>query len=106
LAFLAAMNTRTPWQRMALSLFGIVIVWLTWYHSIHKLNDCDVAKISSFTTITVNTQYAIVAIVVFMVTGKLITDWKANTAATIVDVGKDMIPTKEKKKPTTEDKDT
>ena len=82
--------TKRSWQRMALSLFGILLVWLTWRHAVGILRSYPEIAIASFTTLTVNTQYVIGAIVVFMVTGRLVYEWKQQTVSTIAEVGEQM----------------
>ena len=73
------MKNRTPWQRMALSLLGILIIVGMWRWSVMHLYALPVASLAAFTTLTTNAFYTISSIVVFMVTGKVIMDWKMNT---------------------------
>lgn len=77
------MNKR-PWQRLALSLFGVICTMLIWHVAIDKLEGIKPEAIASFTTLTVNTQYVIGIIVIFMVTGKMVTDWKTGTVSQVI----------------------
>ena len=68
---------RTPsWQRFTLSLIGIGILVGKWQWGVWHLYSLPLESYSSFTSITTNNDYVIGAIVIFMVTGKLIYDWK------------------------------
>jgi hypothetical protein len=70
---------RTPWQRLTLSLFGILIVLAVWRWSVGHLYTLPEAALSSFTAITTNAMYVISAIVIFMVTGRLVYEWSNRT---------------------------
>lgn len=86
------MKLLTPksWQRMLLSLIGILIIQLIWMNAVPHLYKLPPAALASFTTITVNAQYVIGAIVVFMVTGRLIYEWRHETAARIIETGEQI----------------
>src|SRR5437016_190082 len=73
-------SNRRPWQRMALSLLGIVIVAIMWRWATLHLYALPQAALAAFTSITNNSFYVIGAIVIFMVTGKLIYDWKSRSS--------------------------
>ena len=82
------MKKRTPWQRLALSLTGISVIGLTWHVAVGHLYSLKPEALSAFTTLTVNSQYVIGAIVIFMVTGRLVYEWKMDTASSIAEEGK------------------
>ena len=75
---------RKSWQRLTLSLFGILCNMLIWKISIGGLASVRADCVSAYTTLTVNTQYVNAAIIVFMVTGKIFMDWKNATASEVV----------------------
>jgi hypothetical protein len=85
------MKTRKPWQRLALSLVGLAIVTVKWFVAIRLLAGVKVEHIASFTTMTTNSDYVTAAIVIFMVTGKLIYDWKNETTTNIVEKGEQLV---------------
>lgn len=78
---------RAPWQRLTLSLIGIGLIGLTWHLAIQHLYTLKPEAFASFTTLTVNAQYVIGAIVVFMVTGRLVYEWKMDTASQVIEQG-------------------
>jgi len=82
---------RKSWQRMTLSMLGLVIIVLTWMQAVAHLYDLPPAALASFTTITVNAQYVIGAIVIFMVTGRLVYEWTNSTASSIVEQGTQLL---------------
>ncbi len=84
------MNKKS-WHRLVLSLVGIAIVWATWRVAIEELKSFPVQAIAAFTTITTSCLYAVMAIVIFMVTGRMVYEWKMNTAQTISEVGEQLI---------------
>lgn len=75
---------RKSWQRLTLSILGIICAMVVWQISIDRLASVRPDSVSAFTTLTVNTQYVIAAIIIFMVTGRLIYDWKNSTASEVV----------------------
>ena len=75
---------------MTLSLFGIIIVVLTWMQAVAHLYSLPVHSLASFTSLTVNAQYVIGAIVVFMVTGRLVYEWRSNTVSQISEIGQQI----------------
>ena len=78
------------WQRMLLSLIGVLVIVLTWMQAVAHLYSIPVHAIAGFTTITINAQYVIGAIVIFMVTGRLIYEWKHDTAARVIESGEQI----------------
>ena len=74
------MNKKS-WHRLALSLFGVICTMLIWHIAIERLSGIKPDYVAAFTTLTVNTQYVVGSIIVFMVTGKLVSDWKMNTVS-------------------------
>ena len=81
---------RTPWQRLALSLCGIAVIGATWHVAVQHLYSLRPEALAAFTTLTVNSQYVVGAIVIFMVTGRLVYEWKVNTASSISEEGKQI----------------
>jgi len=73
---------------MALSVFGIAIIALNWRWGVGHLYTLPPHAIAAFTSMTNNESYVIGAIVVFMVTGKLVYDWKNKTEAVTTVVSK------------------
>lgn len=86
------MNGRRTWQRLALSLFGIVIVAANWRWAVNHLYTLPEHSIAAFTSITNNAAYVIGAIVVFMITGRLITDWKTSAFTNLFSRSEDDPP--------------
>jgi hypothetical protein len=84
------MKSRTPWQRLALSLLGILAIGGTWHMAINHLYSLPPESFASFTTLTVNAQYVVGAIVIFMVTGRLVYEWKMDTAAKVIEAGEQI----------------
>ena len=83
---------RTPWQRLALSLIGIAVIGAAWHVAIEHLYSLpNEHAYSAFTTITVNAFYVVAAIVVFMVTGRLIYEWQMSTASKIIEAGEQRL---------------
>lgn len=80
------MKTRTPWQRMALSLIGILIIAGMWKWSVNHLYSLDPAAFSAFVSLTTNASYVIGAIVIFMVTGRLVYEWKNQTVSSVQNI--------------------
>lgn len=83
------MNKKS-WHRMVLSLVGLVIILGSWMLALPHLYKLPPAALASFTTITVNAQYVVGAIVIFMVTGRLVYEWKVGTASQIVESGEQI----------------
>lgn len=67
---------RRPWQRLALSVFGVIIIAGQWRWAVKHLYSLPEHSLPGFVAITNNESYTIAAIVIFMITGKLIYDWK------------------------------
>lgn len=76
-------KNRKPWQRMALSSFGIGIVAAMWRWGVYHLYSLPEHSIAAYASMTNNAAYVIGAIVIFMVTGRLIYEWKNDTAAAV-----------------------
>jgi len=85
------MKQRTPWQRLALSIFGIVIITGKWWAAITMLTAVKVEHVAAYTTMTTNSDYVTGAIVIFMVSGKLVYDWSMRTGSTIAETGEQKI---------------
>jgi len=85
------MKTRTPWQRMALSLVGICVIGTTWHLAVRHLYTLKPEALAAFTTLTVNSQYVVGAIVIFMVTGRLVYEWTMQTTSSIAEESKQLL---------------
>jgi len=70
----------STWQRMMLSATGIILIQISWRWAIAHLYTLPYEAYASFTTITTNSFYCIGAIVIFMVTGRLVYEWKMGTS--------------------------
>ena len=77
---------RKPWQRTVLSVFGILILLSVWRWHVAHLYTIPECALVSFTSVTVNTDYTIAAIVIFMVTGRLIYEWKNQTSSAVSNI--------------------
>lgn len=84
------MINKKSWQRLTLSLIGIALIVATWMQAVSHLYKLPTPALASFTTITVNSQYVIAAIVIFMVTGRLIYEWRVGTTSQIVETGEQI----------------
>lgn len=84
------MKPRVPWQRLTLSIFAITIMLIVWKWSVNYLYDLPTETIASFTSLTTNMFYVVGAIVIFMISGKLIYDWKIQTAQSIQEKGEQI----------------
>lgn len=71
--------TAPPWQRLILSLAGILVIQGSWRWAVAHLYTLPVPALAGFVSITTNAFYVIGAIVIFMVTGRLIYEWKMGT---------------------------
>jgi len=79
------------WQRLSLSLIGLVIIQLVWMQAVAHLYTLPEASLATFATITSNTLYASCVIVIFLVTGKSIADWKNASATSVIEKGEQII---------------
>lgn len=80
------MNKRS-WQRLLLSLLGVAVIGLCWFVAVQHLYTLKPEALASFTTITTNAFYVIGAIIIFMVSGRLIYEWKNQTVSQIIESG-------------------
>jgi hypothetical protein len=69
----------TTWQRLILSLVGILLIQASWRWAVAHLYSLPHEAYAGFVTITTNSFYVIGAIVIFMVTGRLVYEWKMGT---------------------------
>ena len=67
-------------QRLAVSMFGIAVVQISWRWATSHLYSLPTEALAGFVSITTNTLYITGAIVIFMVTGRLVYDWKMGTS--------------------------
>ena len=67
-------------QRFLISLIGIILIQISWRWSIAHFYSLPPEAYAGFVSITTNTLYITGAIVIFMVTGRLVYDWKMNTS--------------------------
>jgi hypothetical protein len=66
-------------QRFLISLIGIILVQISWRWAVAHLYSLPPEALAGFVSITTNTLYITGAIVIFMVTGRLVYDWKMGT---------------------------
>jgi hypothetical protein len=66
-------------QRFLISLIGIILIQISWRWSIAHFYSLPPEAYAGFVSITTNTLYITGAIVIFMVTGRLVYDWKVGT---------------------------
>jgi len=66
-------------QRLIVSLVGIGLIQASWRWAIAHLYTLPDTAMAGFVTITTNSMYVTGAIVVFMVTGRMVYDWKVGT---------------------------
>lgn len=85
------------WHRLALSLLGISIIASMWVGAVAYIFRLPPDKLAAFTSVTTNSLYTIAAIVIFMVTGRLVYEWQNTTSAvtTVVSEAKSLIEKKE-----------
>lgn len=67
-------------QRFLISLIGIILVQISWRWAVAHLYTLPPEALAGFVSITTNTLYITGAIVIFMVTGRLVYDWKMGTS--------------------------
>ena len=67
-------------QRLLISLIGIALIQTSWRWAVAHLYTLPEASLAGFVTITTNTLYVTGAIVVFLVTGKIVYDWRMGTS--------------------------
>jgi len=75
------MNKQKSWHRLTLSLFGIIVIVLCWRWAVAHLYTIPEYSVAAFTSVTTNAFYVVGAIVIFMVTGRLVYDWSNKTQA-------------------------
>jgi acetyl-CoA carboxylase carboxyltransferase component len=61
-------------------MFGIAVVQISWRWATSHLYSLPPEALAGFVSITTNTLYITGAIVIFMVTGRLVYDWKMGTS--------------------------
>jgi hypothetical protein len=61
-------------------MFGIAVVQISWRWATSHLYSLPTEALAGFVSITTNTLYITGAIVIFMVTGRLVYDWKMGTS--------------------------
>jgi hypothetical protein len=66
-------------QRLIVSLVGIALIQASWRWAVCHLYTLPDPALAGFVTITTNAMYVTGAIVVFMVTGRMVYDWKMGT---------------------------
>jgi hypothetical protein len=67
-------------QRLLISLIGIILIQISWRWSIEHLYSLPHEALAGFVSITTNTLYITGAIVIWLVTGKFVYDWKMGTS--------------------------
>lgn len=66
-------------QRLVVSLVGIAVIQASWKWATEHFYSLPPEAFAGFVTITTNAMYVTGAIVVFMVTGRMVYDWKVGT---------------------------
>jgi hypothetical protein len=72
-------NLPPTWQRLVLSIIGVLVIQVSWRWAVCHLYTLPTPALAGFVTITTNSFYVIGAIIIFMVTGKLVYEWKMGT---------------------------
>jgi hypothetical protein len=67
-------------QRLIVSLLGIALIQASWRWAVEHLYTLPEVALAGFVTITTNTLYVTGAIVIFLVTGRMVYDWKMGTS--------------------------
>jgi len=80
-----------PWQRVTLSLCGLFFIFFMWSWSTNHLYALPKDSLASFTSITNNSLYTVAALVIWFVTGKLVTDLKTTAVRTVIEEAKDVV---------------
>ena len=70
---------KTTWQRLLLSIFGVMMIEASWRWAVCHLYTLPTPALAGFVSLTTNAFYVIGAIVIFMVTGRLVYEWKMGT---------------------------
>jgi hypothetical protein len=73
------MITKMVSQRLIVSIIGILIIQASWRWAIAHFYSLPYEAYAGFVTITTNTLYVTGAIVIFLVTGRMVYDWKMGT---------------------------
>jgi hypothetical protein len=66
-------------QRLVVSLVGIAVIQISWKWATEHFYSLPPEAYAGFVTITTNAMYVTGAIVVFMVTGRMVYDWRVGT---------------------------
>ena len=88
------MNKLPPtWQRLVLSVLGVLVIEGSWRWAVCHLYTLPTPALAGFVSITTNAFYVIGAIIIFMVTGKLVYEWKMGTSQTqqVISETKDIV---------------
>ena len=73
------MITKMVSQRLIVSIIGIALIQASWRWAVAHLYTLPETAFAGFVTITTNTLYVTGAIVIFLVTGRMVYDWKMGT---------------------------
>ena len=73
------MITKMVSQRLIVSIIGIALIQASWRWAVEHLYTLPEPAFAGFVTITTNTLYVTGAIVIFLVTGRMVYDWKLGT---------------------------
>jgi hypothetical protein len=73
------MITKMVSQRLIVSIIGIALIQASWRWAVEHLYTLPEPAFAGFVTITTNTLYVTGAIVIFLVTGRMVYDWKIRT---------------------------
>ena len=64
---------------MVLSLAGIILIEGSWRWAVCHLYTLPTAALAGFVSLTTNAFYVVGSIVIFMVTGRLVYEWRVGT---------------------------
>lgn len=74
------MITKIVSQRLIVSIIGIALIQASWRWAVAHLYTLPEPAFAGFVTITTNTLYVTGAIVIFLVTGRMVYDWKMGSS--------------------------
>ncbi len=73
-----------PWTRLIVCAIAVAMVELQWRWAVYHLYSLPKEAYGPFQAITVNAMYVVGAIAIFLISGKLIYDWKNSTASEVI----------------------